>query len=71
MKALFSDKNSASNKVTIIENDFLDKNVLDNIDKMAGAFNTYFTNVMAELHIPKYEGGHTVNIDHIADHRSE
>ena len=41
MKALFSGKNSASNKVTIIENDFLDKNVLDNIVKIVGVFNTY------------------------------
>ena len=51
IKPLFSDKSSNSNKITLVEKDF----ILEKNDDIAETFNDFFTSVVSNLNIPRYQ----------------
>ena len=50
-KPLFSDKSSNSNKITLVEKDL----ILEKNDDIAETFNDFFTSVVSNLNIPRYQ----------------
>ena len=50
-KPLFSDKSSISNKIKLVEKDF----VLEKNDDIAEIFNDFFTSVVSNLNILRYQ----------------
>ena len=53
VKPFLSDKNVTSEKVTLVEND----EVVTSDEKTSEILNTFFTNAVSKLNIPKYEDG--------------
>ena len=51
IKPLFSDKSSKSNKITLVEKDL----ILEKNDDIAETFNDFFTSVVSNLNIPRYQ----------------
>ena len=51
IKPLFSDKSSNSNKITLVEKDL----ILEKNDDIAETFNDFFTSVVSNLNIPRYQ----------------
>ena len=62
VKPLFTGKNARSNKITLVE----DNSILENNDKIAEAFNNFFTSAVSNLNIPPFVDL-AVEIDHIED----
>ena len=51
IKPLFSDKSSNSNEITLVEKDL----ILEKNDDIAETFNDFFTSVVSNLNIPRYQ----------------
>ena len=62
VKPLFTEKNARSNKITLVEDNF----ILENNDKIAETFNNFFTSVVSNLNIPSFVAS-SVEIDRIED----
>ena len=62
IKLCFSEKDSAHNKITLVEQDL----ILDKKDNVAEVLNKFFINLVSNLDISKYHEK-SVNIDHIED----
>ena len=62
VKPLFTEKNTRSNKITLVE----DNSILENNDKVAETFNNFFTSAISNLNIPPFVDP-SVEIDHIED----
>ena len=54
---LFSDKNSNSNKITLVEKDL----ILEKNDDIAEIFNDIFTSAVSNLSIPRYQNPFTAS----------
>ena len=52
---LFSDESSNSNKITLVEKDL----ILEKNDDIAETFNDFFTSVVSNLNIPRYQDSFT------------
>ena len=50
VKPVFSDKTTSSEKITLIEEDM----IIGNDSDTACALNTFFSNIVSDLEIPKY-----------------
>ena len=62
VKPLLSEKNARSNKITLVEDNY----ILENNNKIAETFNNFFTSAISNLNIPPFEDP-SVEIDHIED----
>ena len=62
VKPLLSEKNARSNKITLVEDNY----ILENNNKIVETFNNFFTSAISNLNIPPFEDP-SVEIDHIED----
>ena len=58
IKALFSDKSSNSNKITLVEKNL----ILEKNDDIPESFNDFFTSVVSNLNIPRYQDPFTESV---------